>query len=265
MIGPKDRLIVATERNKFNDDCFIGTHHLSGTALTERFNKTPEFLFDGRTLVNWGIAAAPRHPILLRAMTNLVELIKMEYLRVSVVYMRRYDARWKICMCTTGPAMLTASAREYVLELQQQGAHLEDLEGEGKLIKVVKRDFHDFGGVFKVPDTRPSNGPSTHYMFTMQQHRIPLLREYSEFNALNLEGKLVTGDGKEIFLVQDFQRRGFKDFDSFLAMDFRLHHVKHLDMAKLLELPLNSTLITEEEAREKKVAEDAADKRRRLL
>jgi hypothetical protein len=42
----------------------------------------PQF-FHGNTLVIWGIFTAPRHPLLLRTMQNMVEIIRSIYLRES--------------------------------------------------------------------------------------------------------------------------------------------------------------------------------------
>ena len=106
LIGVNDTLVMAAEKNAYHDDCFLPHHHLSARSMHRRFNRSVSHLFGGRTLVSWGIFAAPRHPIIMRTMANIVELIKYEYLHRSVVNLYRYDVRWKICMCTTGKTFL---------------------------------------------------------------------------------------------------------------------------------------------------------------
>ena len=179
---------MAAEKNAYHDDCFLPHHHLSARSMHRRFNRSVSHLFGGRTLVSWGIFAAPRHPIILRTMINIVELIKHEYLHRSVVNLYRYDVRWKICMCTTGPPVLTASAREVILEKGEKNVKF----------KVCKRDFQDYGGVFKMPDF---DTKGVHYMHTMQKFNIPLLGEYADFEDEDLEDRVISHDGKVLITI----------------------------------------------------------------
>ena len=167
-------------------------------------------------------------------MQNIVELIKQEYFRKSVVNMYRYDARWKLCMCTTGPAVLTASAREIVLESNHTANY-----------KIYKRDFHEFGGVFKMPDDSPK---TNHYMYTMQKFSIPLLADYVELSNEELEGRLITSDGKELYLLYNGTRNGFVDYDTFLTFHFNIRHVLKLPKERVDSFPLNSTLLSMKDA-----------------
>jgi hypothetical protein len=232
---------MATEKNAYNDDCFVKSFHLSARSMHQRFNRSVSHLFGGRTLVSWGIFAAPRHPIVFRTMENIVELIKLEYFHKSVVNMYRFDARWKLCMCTTGPSVLTASAREVVLEHNETGS--EEFFG----YKVLRRDFHDFGGVFKMPDydvaPPKDGGRGGHYMHTMQKFNIPLLGHYAELGLEELEGRVISGDGKDLFLLENGTRRGFADYETFLQFHFSIRHVVMLDPSKVSSLPLNGTLM----------------------
>jgi len=227
---------MASEKNSYRDDCFQNHFHLSARSMSHRYNKSVSHLFGGRTLVSWGIFAAPRHPIIYRTMENIVELIKLEYFRKSVVNMYRYDAKWKLCMCTTGPAVLTASAREIVLGSN----HTNAVD-----YKIYKRDFHDFGGVFKMPDDSPKTG---HYMYTMQKFTIPLLADYAELTNEELEGRLISSDGKELYLIYNGTRNGFADFDTFQAFHFNVRHVLKLPKERVDSFPLNSTLLSMQDA-----------------
>ena len=148
--------------------------------------------------------------------------------------MYRYDARWKLCMCTTGPAVLTASAREVVLESNHTINY-----------KICRRDFHDFGGVFKMPD---DSSKTTHYMFTMQKYSIPLLGEYIELSNEELEGRLISSDGKELYLIYNGTRNGFTNYDTFLAFHFNLRHVLKLPKDRVESFPLNATLLCMQDA-----------------
>ena len=48
-------------------------------------------------------------------MENIVEIIKHEYHSESVLRTLNFAYRWAAVMCATGPTLLTASAREYIL------------------------------------------------------------------------------------------------------------------------------------------------------
>lgn len=262
IIGQNDSLIMAAEKNGYNDDCFEKSYRLSARSMHHRYNRSVSHLFGGRTLVSWAVFAEPRHPIMLRTMSNIVDLIRLEYLRKSEVHMYKFDARWKLCMCTTGPAVLTASARETVLEVDREIKHNSTSSTTDHLpmplsnvqsilrYKIYKRDFHEYGGVFKVYDNTDNGGKeSSHYMHTMQKYNIPLLAQYADLDGSNMHGRLITGDGKELFLVLNGERRGFEDYDTFLAYNFNLRQVAHLSMTLVESIPLNSTRLTVEDAR----------------
>ena len=82
---------------------------------------------------------------------------------------------------------MTASAREVVLEQGEKNVNF----------KVCKRDFQDYGGVFKMPDF---DTKGVHYMHTMQKFNIPLLGEYADFEDEDLEDRVISHDGKVIVL-----------------------------------------------------------------
>lgn len=126
MIGVEDTLVVAYEKNGFDGNtCYVPRYHLSDFSTKKRFGpglnnyehgaKANE-VFYTRILLNWAIISAPRHPILIRTMENLVEVIRSDFLREPVLRYLKLDYRWRLVMCATGPSMMTASARELVLE-----------------------------------------------------------------------------------------------------------------------------------------------------
>lgn len=210
LIRPNDTLIVAKEKNAYQDDCFIDSYPLSYNALIKKYNSTNKVkdFNEGRNLVSWAIFAAPRHPIILRTLENIVNLIKHEYLRDSVLKMQRYDVRWKFVMCTTGPVVLTASARQVYLE------------HPNITLRVEKRDFANYGGKFKMI----FGVDDQHYMYTMGKFHINLLRSYAPLSLHELEGRLVTKNMKEFFVVKNGTLVGFKDWDHFKASGFNIKH-----------------------------------------
>ena len=111
-INPHDTLIVSYEKNGYNGDgCYIPRYHLSDAYLYEknmtRKNINKEDIFHGRVLLNWAIIAAPHHPVISRAMENIVEIIKSEYLREPYLRHLRLQHRWVLIMCATGMKLHT--------------------------------------------------------------------------------------------------------------------------------------------------------------
>ena len=235
IIGEQDSFVVAQEKNAYVDNCFTQTHHLAAGRMMADYNLTEEHpvghIFGGRIITNWGIMSGQRHPIMQRIIENVVEALRQNYLRRPVVHMLRYDFKWKAVMCTTGPSMLTATLREMVLQNNASALHL----------KVCKRDFVEYGGVFKVWDLNDTN----HYMSTMHHQHLMVLKEYLPMPPADMyEGKLITVDKKEIFLVLDGMRRGFKDFDTFQGLGFNLRNTHHITEAELKHIKSNRTVLT---------------------
>ena len=101
--------------------------------------------FHDHTLINWAIFISPRyvqvyvmyvsvllyinvypyiahtytnddsHPVLLRTLHHIVEILRSEYLRKSFIHFARWEPRWKYVMCSTG-FVLTYTVRELELE-----------------------------------------------------------------------------------------------------------------------------------------------------
>ena len=235
---------MAAEKNAYHDDCFLPAYRLSAHSMRLKYNSTATsplgHLFGGRTVVSWAIFAQARHPIMLRTLGNIVDLVRREYLRKSVVNMHpRYDAKWKLVMCTTGPPVLTASAREVLLDYNETGVQYT----------LHKRDYINYGGVFKMPDMEDGKQESKHYMHTMQKYNTPLLSSYKELERSDYHGRVISSDGKELFLVMDNgNRRGFTDYDAFQAFHFHLKDVITLQPEKFAWFALEDKLLTVEEA-----------------
>lgn len=155
VVEKEDSLIVAYEKNGFDaNTCFVPRYHLSDFSTKKKFgqglnNNTKgaavNEIFYTRILLNWAIISAPRHPIIIRTMENLVEVIRSDYLREPVLRYLKLDYRWRLVMCATGPSMMTASARELVLESMfynnSAGLVLEDIMDRGKDFAVHEFAF----------------------------------------------------------------------------------------------------------------------------
>jgi hypothetical protein len=222
--------------------------------------------------------AIPRHEIFRRAILTIVDAVRSQYLGKSIVYMGRYDSGSKWIFCTTGPYMLSAVAREVFseeeqiqehahahlqhehdsLSAEQHAEHARDLHlqpGDANFTytyTLYARDFHAFGGQFKPV----WSDPKKHYMHRMHHHHIPLLKEYGGNNAVLLEGRIITADGKELFVVEHGQRRGFRDWDAFLDNQFNLRKAHMMTLEELQKIPLNETVVTSEEAPARIAARD---------
>lgn len=94
-------------------------------------------------LANWGIMTKPFHPVLLKTLENIVEVIRREYLRLPAIFMLPTEPRWKAVHCATGPMLLTSSVFE---TMQRDHVPFNDTN----YLRVAEKDFQQFDGVFKV-------------------------------------------------------------------------------------------------------------------
>lgn len=251
VIGKNDSLIVSTEKNAFRDECYHEDFHLSSLKMKKSYPKgDPGIIHGGRVIVSWGIFAQPQHPIVYRTLENIVEMIRFEFIRQSPLILHlRNHAKWMICMCVTGPHIFTASQREMLLH------YGDEMSRE---IVVHKRDFHQFGGVFKVYEGDKKN-IENHYMHTMQLYNIPLLASYFNETSSNsssgggangasttsmevsdYNGKIVSSDGRELFYVMHNERRGFQDWDAFTSLHMLHHPLIRLSAEDLKRIPMSS-------------------------
>ena len=233
-------------------DCYVPTFHLSDvhTYYTYADNLTlakhytgvdtenqPQF-FHGNTIINWAMFAAPRHPVYLHALTNIVEIIKSMYIRQSVIHMTRWDVKFKPIFCSTG-FVLTYSIRE--LELLNK-LNTDDIP------RISINNFKEYNGNVKAISTQ--NDPE-HYRKQLKTHAPPFLKEYIPLNMKHylqyLDGKTVMGDtGKEIFLIQNGQKRSFPDYTTYLKMEFQDKHNKHISDYILNQIPVGPVINSNE-------------------
>lgn len=76
-----DTLIMSQEKNRYVD-CYLPTFHLSNEYMSKKYNfNSFGLVYGDKNLVNWGILSAPRHPVILRIMENVVDIVRKEFLR----------------------------------------------------------------------------------------------------------------------------------------------------------------------------------------
>ena len=184
LVGPNDALILAEEPSKAKDECYKDWHHLSDAGTRRRLNATQSTAMGPKSLANWGMLAAPKHPVIRRTLENVVEMVRLEYLRQSALKLSSHAYRWKIIMCVTGPAALTVSTREALLE--QPG-----MPG----VRFEKRDFVDYGGRFKIWAPDATTPAQSHYMLKMQRDHLHLLHSYRPTPLKELELLSIERDG----------------------------------------------------------------------
>jgi len=118
---------------------------------------------------------APRHRVMRDLLSNVVEVIRTTYLREPVVRHLATSYRWNLVMCSTGPSLLTATARQVLFEAG----------GEAQAgMRMTGKDYKEYGGKFKAVSTRVSE-QDNHYMKNLQQDKgLALLRDYAEVRAI---------------------------------------------------------------------------------
>jgi len=133
-------MVLSTENNKYWN-CYNNHYNLSEDIVAQRYQSTQfKSYFDGKILVNWAMFSAPRHPLLLETMRYIVDLVKREYLKESVIELNAKDSKFKPIFCITGPMLLTAVARNMI------SAHSATHGSSASFpIRVVNTDFRDYG------------------------------------------------------------------------------------------------------------------------
>lgn len=198
----------------------------------------PVFFHD-HTLINWGIFTKPRHILFKETLTHIVEIIRSEYHRMSVVHMTRWDKRWKMVMCSTG-FVLTYTVRD----LELQGVFHNTLTAP----RILQHNFRQYGGNVKAFWT---GGDPNHYMKAMSRKNGPhLLKEL--IHPINLpqiiqflHGRTVMGDnGREIYLIYYFHKYQFQDYDIFLQLGYHDLTTRHISDTILEAIPAGSLTIS---------------------
>lgn len=236
MVRANDSIILTKEPGAYIDECYRDSYPLSYASLS-LLNPTSKDrvhqIHGGRTISNWAIFSEPKHPFLRRALENLVDLVRLEYLRQSALKLPYFAFRWKCVMCVTGPAMLTISIKQMMLD--------SNVTYSG--VRIEKRDFGEFGGSFKLGRENGTERGTAHWMQKMQSNSLLLLSSYMPLPHSALEGKLLTSEKKigassfEYFLLQNGSLRIFTDVRHLSNYGFTERAALVLDTAFLNSLP----------------------------
>ena len=203
IITTNDSLILTNERSVYTD-CYQSYFYLSTQYLERQYcsnndqlHERLSDLYSGRNIVNWAIFSAPRNEIIYRALKNIVNIFKLEYLGRSVLSLTPNHYRYHRIFCTTGPAFLTATIREFTLQ-NEYDSLLHNLTEEGLGFNEYKKhlprmsgdfDFHKYGGFRKIEDNRVAKG--SHYMVKMNSLHLNLLHSYANISKTSLETRFV--------------------------------------------------------------------------
>lgn len=240
-INPEDELILSYEKNGFNGNrCYIPRYHLSDFSTFRNQSKREKNAFHGRILLNWAMMSAPRHPIIAETLKNAVEVLKHEYMQDSVLRSLHAAYRWEVVMCATGPSILTGSARSFVLS---------DTLMLNTTLRIAASDFKDFGGRFKAVASAPKKNPK-HYMNLLERDKSSgIMKQYMPEPELTKEklaewqNQPIQGqNGKEIFIMDQGQKRGIPNFDTFMAMNISMADVIVITDAKINALPVGPSM-----------------------
>lgn len=175
VIMPTDDMIVAFEKNRFDGDwCYNPHSEFSSKSIITKYPFADKIgFFKGRIITNWCIMTAPRHLFLGSALRNFVKLSKVEFLHLSNLKISLWDPFSKYVYCSTGPYMLTTSARKAIIEGLHNNGSFNSLgppiestlpDGDGKEIssyRLASKDFGHEGGVFKA--IRNTKSDANHY------------------------------------------------------------------------------------------------------
>lgn len=199
--------------------------------MLSKYNPTPTLPLNESKLATWAIFVEPRNPIVLKTMTSIIEIVKSEYSRETVIAMGGAgwgdDMRQKAALCTTN-YVFSHSLREAMLSKSFPQSEP----------RICKDKFLQYGARIRV-STSPHHPRKAHHNSHLLKEHIPLTKERS---ADYLEGKVINGEGKSIFLVSKGTRRAFPDFDTFLKMKYQSNQVVRVGMQVLNGIPIGDPL-----------------------
>lgn len=109
-------MILTFEGNP-HTNCYNETYHLSESQLYDTYHDqystkyisiaAMKFRYYNRNIVQWAMFTEARHPIFLKVLSNIVEILKAEYFQRSLILpsLRGHH----IVMCTTGKTISHSS------------------------------------------------------------------------------------------------------------------------------------------------------------
>lgn len=160
----KDKFILSSELNPLGK-CYNSDYIMNPN------NTIP--LWGGRTLIQWLMISSPQHPFIIQTLTNLVDIVKHEYLKTSVLS-TTLDLDYKkfhALICSTGPVVFTVSVTQVVNSYNKSSTSDEDLG-----YRFIGTDFKVIGGKFKADEIWDKN-PQNNYQKLMN-NGVKLLGSY---------------------------------------------------------------------------------------
>jgi mannosyltransferase OCH1-like enzyme len=141
IVGGQDRFIFGAENNRYHD-CY---------APSYRLNRTDSSKFaDGKIVVNWLMASAPKHPFLTQVLYDVVDTITKQYLNETYLYEMKRPQFFQI-ICSTGPGLLTAAMSEVISKNTAVPAVTASLQGHEPQYRFVGVDWKQYGASWKTP------------------------------------------------------------------------------------------------------------------
>lgn len=172
-----DHFVVGKEGLE-SEECFQPSYHLSVQYLQKLYNIhgkiDKDFLqFDGKVIGQWTMYSRAGSPVLLELLQNVVDIIKHEYTKESILIPTLHQHT--VVVCSTGPLALTATLRSILL--RQKYKHSTNYT-----IKVASVNFAEYGGIYKILNFVPYSGNRRvihdNFYWHMRKFRIPLLKTY---------------------------------------------------------------------------------------
>jgi len=240
IISPDHSMIMSHESNRYKDDCYVPAYNLSNYHNHVTYNTSIFHSYAAdRTLVTWLMMVEPRHPVMLQVLRNIVHVHHHEYSRMRAMKLYRFDAKWKAVMCGTGPPLVTATIRQEMLKRDLMAPDHHNFS-----ITFVKKDFSEFGGVFKVDFVQSfTDGEGSHYMVYMNKHNVQLLATYRTLTVKDVEGCAVMDPTqKHLYFVKNYTRHSFPSYDTYMAMGLHLQYCVLLTTEEFQLIPLGGTL-----------------------
>jgi hypothetical protein len=158
-ITPEDKFILSSERNPL-ENCYAPPHPLS----------TTENLFNNKTILQWMIIAAPKHPFLENTLTHSVAVVKMFYKKQPVL-VETAVAPFMPMICATGPVLYANAIRQVVQKYKKEG-RVKELG-----YRYAGFDFEEIGGKYKAAGFQWNSKPG-YYQNQMKKMGVQLLKSY---------------------------------------------------------------------------------------
>ena len=232
--------------------------------------------FHGNTLINWCIFAAPRHPLFQRTLSNVVDVIRSQYLGKSHLHVAKWEPKHKIGLCST-MFIMTYTLREMLVDGSYSSSGTATSNDSEWMPRISVRDFREYGGKCKAIWT---GGNPNHYAKKFKTHPhllrdyasamspgVPTLREIVQ--SLNNQA-VMKNEGKDrgIYYISNatyrgappiddestlnsFTRHPFADVDSMNDYGYVMAEIKHVHHSVIDRLREGVAVLSKEAVRNK--------------